>query len=127
MRWYAIATRSLDAFEAEYGELGCSGSVSGQEPSAIDPYTSSVDTCTNGATPCRSAASSSTWVPSTLVTTNGVAPAIERSTCDSAAKCTTASWPGSAASTCARSVMSPFTKLYDGESSTGPRFARLPA
>jgi hypothetical protein len=111
VRWYASATRSLEAFEAEYGELGWSGSDSVHEPSAIEPYTSSVDTWTNGVTPCRSAASSNTCVPSTLVTTNGVAPAIERSTCDSAAKCTTASWPGSAASTCRRSVMSPLTKL----------------
>ena len=33
----------------------------------MEPYTSSVDTCTNRDTPASSAACSSTWVPTTLV------------------------------------------------------------
>ena len=59
----------------------------------MEPYTSSVDTCTNRETPASSAACSSTWVPTTLVETKSAAPVIERSTCDSAAKCTTTSTP----------------------------------
>src|SRR6476469_38780 len=39
-------------------------------------------------------ASSSTCTPSTLEFMNSLAPAMERSTCDSAAKLITASWPG---------------------------------
>ena len=54
---------------AAYGEFGDTGCVSGQEPASIEPYTSSVDTCTNRATWWRQAASRRVWVPRTLVRT----------------------------------------------------------
>jgi hypothetical protein len=112
--------------DAEYGERGDSGQSSVQEPVSIEPYTSSVDTCRNLPTLARSAASSSTWVPSTLVVTNGVAPRMDLSTCDSAAKCTTASWPDISSPTSAASQMSPVTTRRRGLSATGVRLARLP-
>jgi hypothetical protein len=34
---YARASRSLPAFDAEYGELGASGCCSSQLPSAMEP------------------------------------------------------------------------------------------
>ena len=43
---YAATSRSAPAFEAEYGEEGSSGLRSVNEPSAIEPYTSSVEICT---------------------------------------------------------------------------------
>ena len=46
-----------------------------------------------------------------FVTTNGAAPAIERSTCDSAAKWTITSWPSTTWSTTSASQMSPWTKV----------------
>src|SRR5947199_10342119 len=105
VRWYERASRSEPAFDAEYGEFGSSGRSSVHEPSSIEPYTSSVDTCTNRDTRASSAACSSTWVPTTLVDTKSAAPLIERSTCDSAAKCTTTSVPAIADATVAASPM----------------------
>ena len=70
-----------------------SGDSSVNEPDSIEPYTSSVETWRKRATPSSRAASSSTPVPITCVTANGSWPAIERSTCDSAAKFTTRSQP----------------------------------
>src|SRR3712207_8167899 len=63
--------------------------------STLFPYTtlfrsSSVDTCTTRGTPTRRQASNSVCVPSTLVTTKSAAPEMDRSTCVSAAKLTTA-------------------------------------
>src|SRR3712207_6938164 len=81
-----------------------------QEPSSIEPYTSSVETCTTRRTECRSDASNTCWAPSTLVSTNPAAPVMERSTWDSAAKFTTTSCPGRAASRSAGTQMSPCTK-----------------
>ncbi len=112
---------------AAYGEFGSSRWVSGQEPAGIDPYTSSVDTCTKRPTPRRTAASSSVCVPSTLVRTKSPPPAMERSTCDSAAKCTTAPAPAMAASTAAGSQMSPSTTRSRGSSRQASRLARTPA
>ena len=40
---YDSAIRSDPAFAAEYGERGPSGSVSTNDPSSIEPYTSSVE------------------------------------------------------------------------------------
>ena len=51
VRWAASASRSEPAFEAAYGEFGASGQSSVHEPCSIEPYTSSVDTCTNRPTP----------------------------------------------------------------------------
>ena len=59
------------------------------------------------ATPAARQASSRVWVPTTLVRTNSAPDSTERSTCDSAAKCTTASWPGSRSRSSVRSQMSP--------------------
>ena len=42
---------------------------------------------------------------------NSAAPAIERSTCDSAAKLITASWPGSTSASFEASQMSPWTNV----------------
>ena len=73
------------------------------------------------------AASSSDWVPTTFVMTKSAAPAMERSTCDSAAKWTTASAAGTSSSRRAPSRMSPSTKRRRGLSRTSSRLARLPA
>ena len=125
MRQYARASRSLPAFAAAYGEFGSSGQSSVHEPDPIEPYTSSVDTCTTRSMPARRQASSSAWVPSTLVMTNGAAPATERSTWDSAAKCTTASCPGTTSASSPGSQMSPCTK--DSRSCPIGRLSVLPA
>ena len=117
----------MPALDAEYGEFGSSGSFSSHDPVSIDPYTSSVDTCTNLASLVSSAACSSVWVPSTLVSTKSAPPRIDRSTCDSAAKCTTASACPTRSRTTSGSQMSPCTNSYRSESSTGSRLARLPA
>ncbi len=127
VRWNERASRSEEAFEAEYGEFGSSGWVSGQEPVSIVPYTSSVDTCTNLPTPASSAPCNNIWVPSTLVSTKSAEPAMERSTWDSAAKCTTRSVPAITSETTAGSQMSPCTKRSRELVSTGARLARLPA
>ena len=63
------------------------------------------------AMPAVRQASSSICVPTTLVMTNSAAPAIDRSTCDSAAKLITASWPGSTSASFAGSQMSPCTNV----------------
>ncbi len=73
------------------------------------------------------AESSNDWVPTTLVTAKSAAPAIERSTCDSAAKCTTRSVAAMRVSTRPRSRMSPTTSSTRPELSRGSRLARLPA
>ena len=127
MRTYDSASRSLAALLAEYGEVGCTGWVSGHEPVSIDPYTSSVDTCRNRPTWCRSAASSRVWVPSTLVTTKSAAPTIDRSTWDSAAKWTTQSTPRITSSIRAASQMSPLTNRSRSDSLTGARLSGFPA
>ena len=119
--------RSEPAFDAEYGDRGSSGSVSRNEPSSIDPYTSSVEMWRNRSTPTRRATSHITFVPSQFVWTNSSGLAIDRSTWLSAAKCTTASWPSIAAVTASRSVMLPFTKANRGSSSRPWRFSRFPA
>ena len=72
-------------------------------------------------------ASSSTWTPTALEVMNSAAPAIDRSTCDSAAKLITASWPGRISASLAGSQMSPWTNAYPGLSLTGSRLAGLPA
>ena len=67
----------------------------------------------------------------TPVTRNADGSRIERSTCDSAAKSTTASAAATRGSTTAASAMSPRTNANraacSGSASTGARFARLPA
>src|SRR5690606_26769909 len=107
--WYARAIRSEPALDAEYGDLGASTSVSEKEPSSIEPYTSSVEMCTNRSTPTWVAMSHITFVPEQFVRTKTSGSRRDRSTWLSAAKCTTASWPGSAAATASRSQMSPCT------------------
>ena len=59
--------------------------------------------------PASRAASSSTNVPKTSVWMNASGSSIERSTCDSAAKLTTASQPSIARATASRSAMSAST------------------
>jgi hypothetical protein len=75
----------------------------------MEPYTSSVETCNTRAMPWRRHASKTVCAPSTFVTTKSAAPLIERSTWVSAAKFTTASWPGSTSSSRRASTMSPCT------------------
>ena len=95
----------------EYGLLGASGVSSVKYPVGPRlPYTSSVDTCTYFATPNSRAASSSTWVPSTFVRTNGPLSWMLRSTWLSAAKLITSVTRFIAARTSSRLVMSPLTK-----------------
>jgi len=61
-----------------------------------------------------------------LVSTKMPESRTERSTCDSAAKCTTASMVGNTVSSSSASRMSPLTNEYRGESATGARFSRFP-
>ncbi|OLB79233.1 MAG: hypothetical protein AUI14_10915 [Actinobacteria bacterium 13_2_20CM_2_71_6] len=114
VRWAARTSRSAAAFEAAYGELGASGAVSVQDPAGIDPYTSSVDTCRNRPTRYRRAASSRIWVPVTLVSTNRAGSRMDVSTWDSAARCTTASCPGTTSSSSSASHTSPVTRVSRG-------------
>jgi hypothetical protein len=65
--------------------------------------------CSIRSTPTLRAVSQMTLVPSQFVRTKSSGATMERSTWLSAAKCTTASWPSMAASTAARSQMSPWT------------------
>jgi hypothetical protein len=62
-----------------------------------------------------------------LVSTKSAAPVIERSTCDSAAKCTTTSIPVIRPLTSSGSQMSPLTNQKFGWSATDARFASFPA
>src|SRR5258708_32594162 len=94
VRAYAPATRSPPAFAAEYGELGSSRAPSAHDPDATLPYTSSVDTCTTRGTPASRHACSSTCTPVTFAAMKSDAPAIDLSTCVSAAKLTTTPGPG---------------------------------
>ncbi len=89
--WYESAIRSEPAFEAEYGELGSSRSLSFDEPSRTDPYTSSVPMWMTRSMSRRRAVSMTMLVPKQLVLMKSSGPAMERSTWVSAAKCTTAS------------------------------------
>ena len=83
--------RSPPAFAAAYGEFGASGASSAHEPDAMLPYTSSVETWTTRRTPWSRHACRSTWTPAVFVATKAGASVIERSTCVSAAKLSTAS------------------------------------
>ena len=65
-------------------------------------------------------------MPVTLVEMKSAAPAIDRSTWLSAAKCTTASVPAIRSPTRAASRMSPSTNRSRGESSTGARLVSVP-
>ena len=109
MWWYESAIRSEPAFDAEYGERGSSGSVSFDEPTSTEPYTSSVPMCTTRPISSRRAVSITMLVPKQFVWMKSSGPAIERSTWLSAAKCTTASWPAIASSSVPGSQMLPFT------------------
>ncbi len=109
MWWYERAIRSEPAFDAEYGDRGSSGSVSRDEPTSTEPYTSSVPMCTTRAISSRRAVSITTLVPKQLVWMKSSGPTIERSTWLSAAKCTTASCPRIASSSVSGSQMLPFT------------------
>ena len=104
---YDSAMRSDPAFDAEYGDRGSSGSASVELPSSTEPYTSSVPMCTTRPTSSRRAVSITMFVPKQFVVTKSSAPAIERSTWLSAAKCTTASQPRMASSSRPGSQMSP--------------------
>ena len=73
-------------------------------------------------------ASSSTWVPSTLVVTNSPPPnSIDLDTCDSAAAFTITSMPSSARVTSPTLRMSPLMNRSRSWSNTSARFAMLPA
>src|SRR5581483_10300641 len=74
-------------------------------------------------TPASRAQRRSTYVPCTSVSMKSAASRIERSTCVSAAKFTTASTPAPASATASGSQMSPSTN----SASTPSRLARLPA
>ena len=116
--WYANAIKSELAFDAEYGLFGFIGDVSVKYPSSPKvPYTSSVDICTNlfllPSPHTLLAVSNNVCVPNTLVcvNTNGVFMLL--STCDSAAKCTTASilYFSKVSKTLSKSQISPFTNI----------------
>ena len=111
MWWYESAIRSEPAFEAEYGERGSSGSVSFDEPTSTEPYTSSVPMCTTRPISSRRAVSMTMFVPKQFVLMKSSGPAIERSTWLSAAKWTTASWPAIASSSVPGSQMLPLTNV----------------
>jgi hypothetical protein len=80
---------------AAYGLRGLISSVSVLAPTGTLPYTSSVEIWTKRRRRvARLAASSSAHVPSTSVRMKSPAAMIDRSTCVSAAKCTTIRNPG---------------------------------
>src|SRR5436190_11159345 len=101
VRCHARARRSEPALLAEYGELGAYGVDSLKRPvSPSEPNTSSVETCTSRKAARREALDSRQYrsdscrtvnVPTTFVLTNAAGPSIDRSTCDSAARWSTAS------------------------------------
>ncbi len=124
VRAYDSTSRSPPAFAAAYGEFGDNGASSVHEPASIEPYTSSVDTCTSRAPAARHAAASR-CAPTALVSANTSAAVIDRSTWVSAAKLTTTSWPGTSDASSSLSQMSPFTNVYPP--ATGSRLAGLPA
>src|SRR5205085_2795660 len=64
---YDSAIRSEPAFVALYGDRGSSGSVSVDDPTSTDPYTSSVEMCTTRSTPTRRATSITTFAPPQFV------------------------------------------------------------
>src|SRR3546814_17058574 len=109
--------RAEPAFDSEYGERGSSGSVSRDEPTSTEPYTSSVPMWTTRPTSRRRAMSTTMLVPKQLVVTKSSEPAIDRSTWLSAAKCTTASQDFIAGSRAAGSQLSPLTNEKRGSSS----------
>src|SRR5450759_1861601 len=124
---YASTCRSPPALDAEYGLEGLMVSLSVKEPESIDPYPSSVETCTMREMPCARTTSSSVCVPRMSVWRNASGSAMERSTWVSAAKLTMASTPAAADSTASRSQMSPRTKLERGSAATFSRLSRFPA
>ncbi len=81
-----------------------------KEPSAIEPYTSSVEIWMNFSIPRRRASSSRTKTPRTSVSMKDASPRSDRSTCVSAAKFTTWVHPSMAARAASGSAMSPLTK-----------------
>ena len=72
--------RSEPAFDAEYGDRGSSASVSFDDPTSTEPYTSSVPMCTTRLISSRRAVSMTMLVPKQLVLMKSSGPAIERST-----------------------------------------------
>src|SRR5258708_13815231 len=107
VRAYAPAIRSPPALAAEYGELGSSRAPSAHDPDATLPYTSSVDTCTTRDTFASRHACSITCTPATFAAMKPDAPAIDPSTCVSAAQLTTTSLPRTTHASSAPSQMSP--------------------
>src|SRR3954452_2212291 len=65
--WYESAIRSEPAFDAEYGERGSNASLSFDEPTSTDPYTSSVPMCTTRGISSRRAVFMTMLVPKQLV------------------------------------------------------------
>jgi hypothetical protein len=107
---------------------GFSSSVSTLAPSGTEPYTSSVEIWMKRSSPlARRAASSSTQVPSTSVRMKSPACSSERSTCVSAAKCTTIADRSTSGPATAASAMSPWTNSCRGSCITSCRFSRRPA
>ena len=74
----------------------------------MDPYTSSVLTCTNRRTPASRAAMIRVAVPTTSVSMNSVGLCSERSTWLSAARLMTTSQPSTARDATSGSAMSPW-------------------
>src|SRR3954451_3455400 len=74
--WYESAMRSEPAFDAGYGERGSRGSVSLEEPSSNEPYTSSVPMWMTRGTSRRRAVSITTLVPKQFVLTKSSEPTI---------------------------------------------------
>ena len=112
--------------DAEYGEFGPSGCVLGPGALAIEPYTSSVDTCTNSAEPASQRGLQQGLGAEHVRQHEVGAAAIDRSTCDSAAKCTTASLPGDQLADQRRVADVALHERSRG-SATGARLARFPA
>ena len=103
------------------------GSSSRNAPVGIDPYTSSVLTCTNRRTPALRAAMISVAVPTTSVSMNSVGLCSERSTWLSAARLMTTSQPSTARAATSGSAMSPWMNEYRGSPMSSATFAVLPA
>ena len=102
------------------GKFGSSGEASVHAPSAIDPYTSSVESCTTVPRWAASLASSRTCTPITFEVIHSAVPAIDQSTCLAGEVHRGASTSASGGA----SQLSPQTNVTFP--ATGSRVARLP-
>lgn len=121
-RWSDAAFDALYGLDGRYAEFSPNRAGSSN---ARSPYTSSVLMWWNR-TSYLHAASNSRIVPSTFVRMNGSGSKMELSLCDSAAKCTMASQPGTMRSSSDASQISPMTSSTC-DCGSPSMFAGLPA